>query len=269
MVGTSLKIPGTKRIVKESINAVHHTPRGTAVWINFDPPPSKDYDIWIKGDCQKIPEIYAEYERTCALEKALKAEEMNHKRDERLRIKQERLAKREVEALRKEENRRVREQRRLVKEMDKRARMRKAGECGQRNTKGSSEVGGKILEHHIGPINQISADDRIRNRPAAHTLLFDSESTLTSPSLSDLEFNSFVGSRSESSLPKTPTTTRVRYLPTPTPTPHKRSRDYAEPESPSVCKKVKGGGIGATGLIDETVRDSIDNMSIKFLTDSD
>ena len=117
MVGTSLKIPGTKRIVRESINAVHHTPRGKAIWINIDPPPSKDYDVWIKGDCQRVPELYEEYERRREEEKSFKVEEIKRKEEERARVVEERLEKQAREKIRKEENQRARQLRREQKEL--------------------------------------------------------------------------------------------------------------------------------------------------------
>ncbi|EFR00394.1 Sir2 family histone deacetylase Hst4 [Nannizzia gypsea CBS 118893] len=59
VVGTSLKIPGVRRIVKEMCRVVRGRRNGTTVWINHDPLPSgKEFeDCWdlaIKGDCDKV-----------------------------------------------------------------------------------------------------------------------------------------------------------------------------------------------------------------------
>ncbi|KAK9453724.1 DHS-like NAD/FAD-binding domain-containing protein [Dipodascopsis uninucleata] len=59
VVGTSLKVPGVKRIVREMSLAVHAI-KGLVVWVNHDPPPAPlqscfDYDI--RGDCQLLPTL--------------------------------------------------------------------------------------------------------------------------------------------------------------------------------------------------------------------
>ncbi|KAK2861129.1 hypothetical protein FQN49_004518 [Arthroderma sp. PD_2] len=59
VVGTSLKIPGVRRIVKEMCRVVRGRKNGTTVWINHDSLPSgKEFeDCWdlaIKGDCDKV-----------------------------------------------------------------------------------------------------------------------------------------------------------------------------------------------------------------------
>ncbi|KAM5476290.1 hypothetical protein MauCBS54593_000975 [Microsporum audouinii] len=59
VVGTSLKIPGVRRIVKEMCRVVRGRRKGTTIWINHDPLPSgKEFeDCWdlaIRGDCDKV-----------------------------------------------------------------------------------------------------------------------------------------------------------------------------------------------------------------------
>ncbi|PSK45317.1 hypothetical protein B9Z65_2457 [Elsinoe australis] len=59
VVGTSLKIPGVKRIVREMCATVRDRRDGMAVWINNDPEPTgvefKDcWDIVVQGTCDKV-----------------------------------------------------------------------------------------------------------------------------------------------------------------------------------------------------------------------
>ncbi|KAF3483236.1 Sir2 family histone deacetylase Hst4 [Arthroderma uncinatum] len=59
VVGTSLKIPGVRRIVKEMCRVVRGRRNGTTIWINHDSLPSgKEFeDCWdlaIKGDCDNV-----------------------------------------------------------------------------------------------------------------------------------------------------------------------------------------------------------------------
>ena len=59
VVGTSMKIPGVRRIVKEMCNTVRDRRDGLSVWINRDPPPpGKDFeDCWdlvVKGPCDEV-----------------------------------------------------------------------------------------------------------------------------------------------------------------------------------------------------------------------
>ncbi|EPY51772.1 Sir2 family histone deacetylase Hst4 [Schizosaccharomyces cryophilus OY26] len=54
IAGTSCKIPGVKRIIKEMSNCVHRQ-KGSVIWLNFDSP-TKEFsnlcDIIVEGDCQ-------------------------------------------------------------------------------------------------------------------------------------------------------------------------------------------------------------------------
>ncbi|KAI5819759.1 DHS-like NAD/FAD-binding domain-containing protein [Pyronema omphalodes] len=57
VVGTSLKVPGVKRIVSEMCKTVRDFRGGLCVWVNKnDPPPAKDYafDLVVRGDCEEL-----------------------------------------------------------------------------------------------------------------------------------------------------------------------------------------------------------------------
>jgi NAD-dependent histone deacetylase SIR2 len=57
VVGTTLKVPGVKRIVKEMCGVVRDRRDGCTIWINSDPPPlGKDYewDLVVQGPCDAV-----------------------------------------------------------------------------------------------------------------------------------------------------------------------------------------------------------------------
>lgn len=59
VVGTSMKIPGVRRIVREMCGVVRSRRNGIAVWVNRDPPPiGKEFeDCWdliVKGSCDDV-----------------------------------------------------------------------------------------------------------------------------------------------------------------------------------------------------------------------
>jgi len=59
VVGTSLKVPGVRRIVREMCNIVRDRRDGLAVWINHDPEPSgKEFencwDLIVRGTCDEV-----------------------------------------------------------------------------------------------------------------------------------------------------------------------------------------------------------------------
>lgn len=61
VVGTSLEIPGVKRIVKEMCGVVRGRKNGLAVWINRSPPPMVNgfedcWDLVVAGDCDRVAE---------------------------------------------------------------------------------------------------------------------------------------------------------------------------------------------------------------------
>jgi len=62
VVGTSLKVPGIKRIVKEMCKSVQDMRGGVTMWINHeDPPLTKDleglFDYIVKGDCEMVASL--------------------------------------------------------------------------------------------------------------------------------------------------------------------------------------------------------------------
>jgi NAD-dependent histone deacetylase SIR2 len=67
IAGTSLKIPGVRRLVKELAKAVHAS-KGCVIWINKDEPSMSivDYveniDLIVSGDCQDISSIVESYD---------------------------------------------------------------------------------------------------------------------------------------------------------------------------------------------------------------
>ena len=59
VVGTSMKIPGVKRIVREMCGVVRGRRDGLAVWINHEPPPvgkefEECWDLVVKGACDEV-----------------------------------------------------------------------------------------------------------------------------------------------------------------------------------------------------------------------
>ena len=59
VVGTSMKVPGLKRIVREMCGVVRGRRDGLSVWINLEPPPAgKEFeDCWdlvVEGDCENV-----------------------------------------------------------------------------------------------------------------------------------------------------------------------------------------------------------------------
>ncbi|VVT44030.1 uncharacterized protein SAPINGB_P000267 [Magnusiomyces paraingens] len=100
VVGTSLKIPGVRRMVREMSQAVHAA-RGCSVWMNIDDPSALSgrefeacFDLIIKGDCQILPQMLCDYEE----EKRLYEEEKQAQR----KIKAEARAIRQKLALEKQ-----------------------------------------------------------------------------------------------------------------------------------------------------------------------
>jgi NAD-dependent histone deacetylase SIR2 len=62
VVGTTLKVPGVKRIVKEMCSMVRDRKDGLTVWLNNDPPPpGKDYawDLVVQGPCDAVASLAA------------------------------------------------------------------------------------------------------------------------------------------------------------------------------------------------------------------
>ena len=62
IVGTSLKIPGVRRLAREMCATIRSCRGGKTIWINQDDPPTgKDYegifDLVVKGDCEKVAKL--------------------------------------------------------------------------------------------------------------------------------------------------------------------------------------------------------------------
>ena len=148
-------------------------------------------------------------------------------------------------------------------------RQRKETERKARKAEKETEKARRELERAIRPIKTVKRDER-RVRPMTPPLSFDTDSTLSSPSMSDIELFSSIRSETKRSVPNTPSSNRViDYLPTPTPTPQKR-KDIQEQDSPLKNKrkllciegdnKRRDNGTGVNGH-------HRNSMSIRFLTD--
>lgn len=61
VVGTSLKIPGVRRLVKSLCKVVRGRRNGVAMWINNEPPVGKEFeDCWdlvVKGNCEEVARL--------------------------------------------------------------------------------------------------------------------------------------------------------------------------------------------------------------------
>ncbi|PYH92174.1 silent information regulator protein Sir2p [Aspergillus ellipticus CBS 707.79] len=61
VVGTSLKIPGVRRLVKSLCSVVRSRRNGVTMWINNEPPVGKEFencwDLMIKGDCEEVARL--------------------------------------------------------------------------------------------------------------------------------------------------------------------------------------------------------------------
>lgn len=61
VVGTSLKIPGVRRLVKSLCKVVRGRRNGVAMWINNEPPAGKEFehcwDLMVKGDCEEVARL--------------------------------------------------------------------------------------------------------------------------------------------------------------------------------------------------------------------
>lgn len=60
VVGTTLKVPGVKRIVKEMCGVVRGRRDGVTVWINKNPPPPGpgfEWDLIVNGPCDRVADL--------------------------------------------------------------------------------------------------------------------------------------------------------------------------------------------------------------------
>jgi NAD-dependent histone deacetylase SIR2 len=60
VVGTTLKVPGVKRIVREMCGVVRDRRDGVTIWVNNDPPPPGrgfEWDLIVKGPCDHVASV--------------------------------------------------------------------------------------------------------------------------------------------------------------------------------------------------------------------
>ncbi|KAL1998701.1 hypothetical protein VTN02DRAFT_5715 [Thermoascus thermophilus] len=61
VVGTSLKIPGVRRLVKDMCTVVRSRRNGVTMWINNEPPSGREFedcwDLMVKGDCEEVARL--------------------------------------------------------------------------------------------------------------------------------------------------------------------------------------------------------------------
>ncbi|GIK02821.1 hypothetical protein Aspvir_006883 [Aspergillus viridinutans] len=61
VVGTSLKIPGVRRLVKSLCSVIRTRRNGVTMWINNEPPAGKEFedywDLMVKGDCEEVARL--------------------------------------------------------------------------------------------------------------------------------------------------------------------------------------------------------------------
>ncbi|EAW07783.1 putative SIR2 family histone deacetylase (Hst4) [Aspergillus clavatus NRRL 1] len=61
VVGTSLKIPGVRRLVKSLCSVIRTRRNGVTMWINNEPPSGKEFedcwDLMVKGDCEEVARL--------------------------------------------------------------------------------------------------------------------------------------------------------------------------------------------------------------------
>lgn len=77
VTGTSLKIPGVRRLVKEMAKSVHSR-KGCVIWMNLDLPSQsiidyvEHFDLIVVGDCQAVPGLVKLYDITNPRKKPVK-----------------------------------------------------------------------------------------------------------------------------------------------------------------------------------------------------
>lgn len=61
VVGTSMKIPGVRRLVKSLCHVIRGRRNGVTIWINNEPPTGKEFedcfDLVVKGDCEEVANL--------------------------------------------------------------------------------------------------------------------------------------------------------------------------------------------------------------------
>ena len=61
VVGTSMKIPGVRRLVKSLCRVIRGRRNGVTMWINNEPPTGKEFedcfDLMVRGDCEEVARL--------------------------------------------------------------------------------------------------------------------------------------------------------------------------------------------------------------------
>ncbi|CCH41632.1 NAD-dependent deacetylase hst4 [Wickerhamomyces ciferrii] len=87
IAGTSLKIPGVRKLVRELARSVHAA-RGCVIWVNVDEPTVsvvdfvEHIDLIVTGDCQNIPKIVDSYDQQINQPKSKKRVKKEVKQDQ-------------------------------------------------------------------------------------------------------------------------------------------------------------------------------------------
>ena len=215
-----------------------------------------------------MPALFSEYEHMVEHERASKEMEMKRKEEEKTRAEEERQERRERERIRKEENERTRQRRKQEKELEKEERQKRQLERKLKKASKDEEKERRKLERSIRPIKKKPKKIETKwHRPLTPPLSYDTDSTLSSPSLSDVEYAAIRESQYHQNTLNTPSTTRVmEYLPTPRPTPQKQVEDTVDLGSPLVNRKRKVDSIEDFEGSDYMGHQR-NSMSIRFLTE--
>jgi hypothetical protein len=153
-------------------------------------------------------------------------------------------------------------------------REQKAEKRRVRKAAKEAEKARKELERAIRPVKTQSAKKEDKwSQLLTPPLTYDTDSTLSSPSMSDIEFASMVESNQKPFVLETPTKPRyIEYLPTPAPTPQKPPYTHQEQDSPLKSKRkmipysYEQNKKPNNGNEEYEHKNS---MSIRFLMDSD
>lgn len=181
------------------------------------------------------------------------------------------MEKQTREKFAKEERARERERRREEKQLALREKERRIQDKKTAKEQKDAEKARRELERAIRPTKKVGGvkveEHRWSTRQLTPPLSYNTDSTLSSPSMSDIEFASFVESTPVKSAHSTPSIQRTMgYLPTPAPTPQKKqAQGYEDKDSPLKNKKRKW----PEDHRKEHVTPHRDTMSIRFITDSD
>jgi hypothetical protein len=196
---------------------------------------------------------------------------MKRKEEDKVRATEERVEKQAREKFAKEERARERERKREEKQVAQQEKERRIQDKKAVKEQKEAEKARRELERAIRPTKKVSTvkveEHRWSTRPLTPPLSYDTDSTLSSPSMSDIEFAEFVESTPVKSAHSTPSIQRTMgYLPTPAPTPQKKPvLGHGDQDSPLKDKKRKW----PEDHRNEHNTPHRDTMSIRFITDSD